>query len=58
MIQITLIREKKRVEVSRHNKVFTSGHVYSMLHFRKIEQRFKAWDSLGWPYVVKEVMSW
>lgn len=53
-IQITLIREKKRVEVSRHNKVFTSGHVYNMLHFRKIEQRFKAWDSLGWPYVVKE----
>ncbi len=53
-IQIILHRAIKRVEVARHNKVFTSGHVYNMAHFRAIERKFKAWDALGWPYIVKE----
>ncbi|UAV90039.1 hypothetical protein REC_190 [Pseudomonas phage REC] len=48
-IKVVLIREKKRVEVSRNGNVFTSGHVYNMKHFRDIESKFKAWDAQGWP---------
>lgn len=48
-IKVVLIREKKRVEVSRDGKVFTSGQVYNMNHFRAVESRFKAWDAQGWP---------
>jgi hypothetical protein len=54
-IEIVLIREKKRVEVGRHGKVFTSGQVYNMKHFRDVESRFKAWDSQGWPYEPKDI---
>ena len=50
MIKVTLDRGKKLAEVSRNNKVFTSGVVYNMAHFKQVEKRFKAWDNLGWPY--------
>ncbi|QNO00359.1 hypothetical protein QGX21_gp059 [Pseudomonas phage phiPsa315] len=53
-ITVTLIRSLKRVEVSRQGKVFTSGLVYNMRHYRAVESRFKAWDKLGWPYEPKE----
>lgn len=53
-IKVVLIREKKRVEVSRDGKVFTSGQVYNMSHFRAVESRFKAWDAQGWPYEPKD----
>ncbi|QXV71829.1 hypothetical protein psageK4_175 [Pseudomonas phage psageK4] len=53
-ITVTLIRALKRVEVSRAGKVFTSGQVYNMSHYRAVESRFKAWDRQGWPYEPKE----
>lgn len=53
MINVKLIQSLRRVEVSRHNKVFTSGHVYSMAHYKAIERKFKAWDRLGWPYILQ-----
>lgn len=54
-IQITLNRVKKLVEVGRNNKVFTSGIVYNMKHYKDVEKRFKAWDAQGWPYEPKDV---
>lgn len=54
-IEIVLIREKKCVEVGRGGKVFTSGQVYDMKHFRAVECRFKAWDRQGWPYEPKDI---
>jgi hypothetical protein len=53
-IKIILIRAKKLAEVSRNGKVFTSGTVYNMSHFRQVEKRFKAWDAQGWPYEPKD----
>lgn len=53
-IEVVLIRDKKRVEVSRSGKTFTQGQVYNMAHFRKVERLFKAWDNQGWPYEPKE----
>jgi hypothetical protein len=54
-ITVTLDRAKKLVEVSRSGKVFTSGLVYNMPHYKAIEARFKAWDRLGWPYEPKDI---
>jgi hypothetical protein len=53
-IKIILIRAKKLAEVSRNGKVFTSGTVYNMSHFRQVEKRFKAWDAQGWPYIPED----
>lgn len=54
MLIVTLKRSLRLVEVARAGKVFTSGLVYNMRHYRAVESRFKAWDALGWPYEPKE----
>jgi hypothetical protein len=54
MIVVTLQRSTGRFEVSRQGKVFTQGKAFNLRHYRAIEERFKAWDKLGWPYEPKE----
>lgn len=39
----------------RGNPPFTSGVVYNRRHKVAVEERFKAWAKLGWPYIVKNV---
>jgi len=54
-ITVTLDRNKKLVEVARGGKMFTSGKVYNMAHYKAVESRFKAWDRQGWPYEPKDI---
>jgi hypothetical protein len=54
-VTVTLKQSLKLVEVARGGKVFTSGKVYNMPHYKAVESRFKAWDRLGWPYEPKDI---
>jgi hypothetical protein len=51
---ITVDRVGWVIKISRNGKTFARSIYYDKAHADAIEQRFKAWDKLGWPYEPKD----